>query len=143
MPGDNDQRRANNPPPYGESSISQENSPSSQSSPSLYLSRQAQPGSLAVYVETPLLQQLSSKDNTAGQADNVQACECTQSHAYTSCPRFSEHVWARHRGSEAQGSFCVCPPSNEFLLALGCPKPIEHVQVCLSIQYGPRADCHL
>jgi hypothetical protein len=61
-------------------------------------------------------------------------CKCTRGHAYKSCPRFSEHFWAWFAAWFAEGAanndFCTCPPTDEALLMLECPKLRQHIQVC-------------
>lgn len=57
-------------------------------------------------------------------------CKCTRSHAYRACPRFSEHFWIWLAEESGPNDVCACPPADESLLMLECPKLIQHIHVC-------------
>src|SRR5258706_14595745 len=57
-------------------------------------------------------------------------CKCTRGHAYRCCHRFSEHFWIWLAEGAGKNDFCICPPADESLLMLECPKLIQHIQVC-------------
>lgn len=88
------------------------------------------------------MQQFSSNIPADGQADNTNSCNCTRGHAYRFCSCFSKHFWDWFEEGEAQSDLCTCPPMEEALLALGCPRLMQHAQVCPSVRCGPRTDYH-
>lgn len=95
------------------------------------------PGDLAewygsfVQDQSALLQQPPSS-NIPAQIEHMQGrgCKCTRGHVYKSCPRFSEHFWAWFAVGAAKNDLCTCPPADEALLMLECPKLKQHITVC-------------
>lgn len=57
-------------------------------------------------------------------------CKCTRGHAYRSCHRFSDHFLSWLAEGAGKNDLCTCPPTDESLLMLECPKLIQHIQVC-------------
>ena len=78
-----------------------------------------------------LLQHQPSFNGLPAQIEHMRGrgCKCTRSHAYRTCPRFSEHFWFWLEGAD-KNDFCTCPPTDENLLMLECPNIIQHIQVC-------------
>lgn len=73
-----------------------------------------------------LWQQLSSSNTAVGHGNS---CKCTRSHAYRSCIRVIEHLWTWIGEAATKDDFCTCPPTDERLLALECPKLALHIKV--------------
>ena len=79
-----------------------------------------------------LLQQPPLLNGLPAQIEHMRGlgCKCTRSHAYRTCPRFSEHFWIWLAEGAGKNDFCTCPPTDESLLMLKCPKLMQHIQVC-------------